>query len=515
MALLLTPELFAWLLVVIATLLLLKQLLAAPAKKRAAVSDSPSLPHPRGLPLVGNLHQLGALPQDSLAALAARHAAPLMLLRLGSVPTLVVSSPDAARAVFQHNDRALSGRPALYAAARISYGFQNISFAPPDGAFWRAARRACLSELLGAPRVRGFRHAREGEAAALVAAVADASGAGAPVNLSELLVTTSNRIVRRVAFGSHDGGEGPMETRAILKETQNLLGAFWVADYVPWLGWLDALRGLRGRLERNFHQLDAFYESVIDSHLHKRTSADDDEDLVDVLLRLHRDPAHGSTFGSRDQIKGILTDMFVAGTDTSAATVEWTMTELVNHPDVLAKAQHEVRSVVGDGADMVREPDLRGLGYLKLVIKESMRLHPPAPLLVPRETIEPCTMQGSEIPAGTRVLVNAKAIGAHPGAWGADAARFVPERHSEVDAGKDFRPWVEDSFALVPFGIGRRSCPGVHFATAVVELVLANLLFSFDWHAPLGEAVDAEEENGLTVYRKNPLVLLAKRAVRE
>ncbi|XP_051217855.1 cytochrome P450 71A9 [Lolium perenne] len=496
-------ELFAWLLVVVATLLVLKQLLA-PAKKRAA---SPSLPRPRGLPLIGNLHQLGALPQNSLAA-------PLMLLRLGSVPTLVVSSPDAARALFQHNDRALSGRPALYAASRFSYGLQNISFAPTEGTFWRAARRACLSELLGAPRVRGFRNAREGAAAALVAAVTDASGAGAPVDLSKLLIATSNRIVTRVAFGGRD--DGGLETSAVLKETQSLLGAFWVADYVPWLGWLDALRGLRGRLERNFHQLDAFYERVIDSHLNKRTSAstdeeEEEEDLVDVLLRLHADPAQGGTFGSRDQIKGILTDMFIAGTDTSAATVEWTMTELVNHPDVLAKAQHEVRSVVGDGSDMVREPDLRGLEYLKLVIKESMRLHPPVPLLVPRETIEPCTVQGCEVPAGTRVLVNAKAIGAHPGAWGPDAALFVPERHSEVEAGKDFRPWVDDSFALVPFGIGRRSCPGVHFATAVVELVLANLLFSFDWSAPLGEAVDTEEVNGLTVYRKNPLLLLAKR----
>ncbi|XP_047062150.1 cytochrome P450 71A9-like [Lolium rigidum] len=499
-------ELFAWLLVVVATLLVLKQLLA-PAKKRAA---SPSLPRPRGLPLIGNLHQLGALPQDSLAVLATRHAAPLMLLRLGSVPTLVVSSPDAARALFQHNDRALSGRPALYAASRFSYGLQNISFAPTEGTFWRAARRACLSELLGAPRVRGFRNAREGAAAALVAAVEDASGAGAPVDLSGLLIATSNRIVTRVAFGDRD--DGGLETSAVLKETQSLLGAFWVADYVPWLGWLDALRGLRGRLERNFHQLDAFYERVIDSHLNKRTDEEDEEeDLVDVLLRLHADPAQGGTFGSRDRIKGILTDMFIAGTDTSAATVEWTMTELVNHPDVLAKAQHEVRSVVGDGSDMVREPDLRGLEYLKLVIKESMRLHPPVPLLVPRETIEPCTVQGCEVPAGTRVLVNAKAIGTHPGTWGPDAALFVPERHSEVDAGKDFRPWVDDSFALVPFGIGRRSCPGVHFATAVVELVLANLLFSFDWSAPLGEAVDTEEVNGLTVYRKNPLVLLAKR----
>jgi cytochrome P450 len=267
-----------------------------------------------------------------------------------------------------------------------------------------------------------------------------------------------------------------------------------------------------GRIKRCRHAMLEIMDAVIQEHRERKaTVGGEDEDLVDVLLRLHADPAQGGTFGSRDQIKGILTDMFIAGTDTSAATVEWTMTELVNHPDVLAKAQHEVRSVVGDGSDMVREPDLQGLEYLKLVIKESMRLHPPVPLLVPRETIEPCTVQGCEVPAGTRVLVNAKAIGAHPGAWGPDAALFVPERHSEVEAGKDFRPWVDDSFALVPFGIGRRSCPGVHFATAVVELVLANLLFSFDWSAPLGEAVDTEEVNGLTVYRKNPLLLLAKR----
>ncbi|KAL6652519.1 hypothetical protein ACP70R_011444 [Stipagrostis hirtigluma subsp. patula] len=499
------PELVALVLLVLATILLFKQLVLAPFKRRSA---SPSLPCPRGLPLIGNLHQLGALPHASLAALASKHAAPLMTLRLGSVPALVVSSADAARAVFQHNDRALSGRPATCAATRFSYGLQDIVFAPPDGAFWRAARRACLSELLGAPRVRGFRDVREAEAAALVAAVTDASGAGSPVDLSEKLMVTSNKIVRRVAFG--DDGDERIDSRAVLEETQKLLGAFFFADYIPSLGWLDALLGLRRRLERNFHELDAFYERVIDEHLNKRAVSKEEEDLVDVLLRLHGDPAHRSTFGSRDQIKGILTDIFIAGTDTSAATVEWTMTELVRHPDVLAKAQQEVRGVVA-GGDIVLESDLPRLHYLKLVIRESMRLHPPAPLLVPRETTEPITVHGCEIPAGTRVLVNATAIGKDPDAWGPDEARFVPERHDGdgVDLA-DHKPWHE-GFALVPFGIGRRSCPGANFATPVVELLLANLLLCFDWRAPHGEDVDVEEENGLTVHRKNPLLLVAQR----
>ena len=187
------------------------------------------------------------------------------------------------------------------------------------------------------------------------------------------------------------------------------------------------------------------------------------------------------------------------------------MTELIKHPDILRKAQSEVRSAVDGGKDMVREADLPRLRYLKSVIRESLRLHPPAPLLVPRETTEACTVRGHEIPAGTRVIVNAKAIGTDAGAWGPDAARFVPERHlaEGVDL-SDHKPWHDGGFALVPFGMGRRSCPGVHFATAVVELLLANLLFCFDWRAPLGE-VDVEEKPGLIVSRNNPLVLVPER----
>ncbi|KAL6882547.1 hypothetical protein ACP4OV_011237 [Aristida adscensionis] len=443
------PELLGCLLLALATLLLLfKQQLLAPYKRR---TTSRSLPSPRGLPLIGNLHQLGALPHAALAAMADKHAAPLMLLRLGSVPTLVVSTADAARAVFQPNDRALSGRPALCAAARLSYGRQDISFAP---------------------RVHG-------EATALVTAVENASRSGSPVNLSDRLVEASSKIVRRVAFGD-EGEEATIgRTKAVLEEAQGLLGSSTPTS--------TSLRFPRMRRMR------------------KRTWLMCSSACTAIRLT--------GTRSAVAESKAFLMDMFIAGTDTSAATLEWTMTELVRHPDILAKAQHEVRSAV-PGRDMVLESDLPGLHYLKLVIRESLRLHPPAPLLVPRETTEPITVSGCEIPAGTRVLVNAKAIGVDTDAWGPDAARFVPERHERdgVDLG-DHKPW-HDSFALVPFGFGRRSCPGVHFATAVVELLLANLLLCFDWRAPPGGEVDVEEENGLTVYRKNPLVLIAQSRTR-
>jgi hypothetical protein len=133
------------------------------------------------------------------------------------------------------------------------------------------------------------------------------------VNLSDRLVVTTNRTVRRVAFGDDVDADvdSSVRTRAILEETQRLLGAFFVADYMPWLGWLDALRGLRRRLERNFRELDAFYEKVIDEHIEKGAKSKEEGDLVDVLLRLHNDPAHQSTFGSRSHIKGILTVRYI------------------------------------------------------------------------------------------------------------------------------------------------------------------------------------------------------------
>ena len=201
-------------------------------------------------------------------------------------------------------------------------------------------------------------------------------------------------------------------------------------------------------------------------------------------------------------------DMFIAGSDTSSATLVWAMCELIRNPSTLKKAQDEVRQQVGKGKQKVEESDLPNLKYLKLVLKETLRLHPPVPLLVPRETTEPCVVRGYEIPAKTRVFINAKAISTDPNVWDdPDPNVFQPERflNCEIDyRGQDFE--------LIPFGVGRRSCPGLNFAILVVELALSNLLYRFDWSLPHGmteDDIDMEEAIGLTTHKKNPLLLLA------
>ncbi|XP_077217915.1 cytochrome P450 71A9-like [Tasmannia lanceolata] len=167
-------------------------------------------------------------------------------------------------------------------------------------------------------------------------------------------------------------------------------------------------------------------------------------------------------------------DLFIAGIDTSSSSLVWTMVELIRNPRAMKIAQDEVRRIIGT-KEMVQESDLHQLNYLQVVVKESLRLHPPAPLLLPRETTEKCIVGGYEIPAKTRVLVNATAIGMDRKYW-ESPEEFLPERF--IDNPIDYRG---QDFEFIPFGIGRRGCPGLQFAIPVIELVLANLLHCFDW----------------------------------
>ncbi|KAF6169639.1 hypothetical protein GIB67_004031 [Kingdonia uniflora] len=462
-------------------------------------------PGPRGLPFIGNLHQLGELPHRSLQHLSSIYG-PLMFLQLGSIPTLIISSADIARELFKNFDRVFSGRPHLYGLTKLSYGCSNITSAP-YGEFWKEVKKITVLELLSAKKVQSFRAVREEELALVMSFITTSSESG-PIDLSEMLPCLVNNIVCRVTFSKKysEVGGGKSRIDAILRDTQTLLGEFALADFFPRLEWIHKFDGLKAKLNKIFMELDKFYDEVIEEHVKRKKLKlkPEHEDLVDVLLRISSDPNQTITL-TRDQIKGVLTDVFFAGTDASSTTVVWTMTELIKNPKEMDKAQEEVRQILGT-KDMVREEDLSQLNYLKLVIKESMRLHPPAPLLVPRETIENCTFHGFYIPAKTRVLVNAAAISRDPKIW-ENPGEFKPDRF--LDNPIDFKG---NDFEFIPFGAGRRGCPGINFAILLIELILANLLHRFDWELPHGlnrEDVDMEEAIGITMHKKISLRLVA------
>lgn len=424
-----------------------------------------------------------------------------MYLRLGSVPTIVASSADTAKEFLKTHDLECCSRPLLTPLDKLSYGFRDIVFVP-YGETWRELRKLCIINLFSRKKVASFRPIREEEVGRMIRSI---SSQRAEINLSEELMSLASDITCRAALGKRyydeesDGGR----VKRILEETQALFNAFFFADYVPALGWLDAFTGARARLEKNFRELDGFYQQVINEHRDPMTRRGDrDEDTIDAMLAMQREAAYITD----DHIKGVLMNIFVAGSDTSSAVVEWTMTELMRNPEVMRKVQDEVRSVVGNKGK-VEESDLDQLHYMKSVLKESMRVHPPVPLLVQRETIQHCRVDGYDVPAKTRLLINTLAIGRDGGVW-ERPDEFYPERF--VDSPIDFRGL---DFQLIPFGAGRRVCPGMHAGILVVEIALANLLYLFDWELPEGASkddIDMTESPGVTVHRKSGLRLVAK-----
>jgi len=252
-----------------------------------------------------------------------------------------------------------------------------------------------------------------------------------------------------------------------------------------------------------FHEFDGFFERVIEEHVDPTRKKSKHEDIADILLGLAKDET-ASFHLTRDHIKGIFMNIFIGGIDTNSVTIIWAMTELARNPRVMQKVQAEIRSHVGKNPK-VDETKVENLKYLKMVVKETFRLHPPATLLLPHESIQHCQIGGYDVYPKTRILVNVWAIGRDPKTW-ENPDEFYPERFegSEID----FRG---QNFELLPFGAGRRICPGLTMGVTAVEFTLANLLHCFDWELPKGmkkEDVSLEEDGGLTVHKKLPLYLV-------
>ncbi|XP_043688287.1 cytochrome P450 71A1-like [Telopea speciosissima] len=463
-------------------------------------------PSPPKLPFIGNLHQLGTLPHRSLRALSHKYG-PLMFMQLGSSPTLVVSSAEILEEITKSQDVVFSSRTRMAAGEKIFYGWNGLAFAS-YGEHWRQMRKFCVLELLSVKRVQSFKFDREEEVGILIEKVNHSCQMGNSVNITDLLLITSNNLISRVALGGKYQGEDNNESKVWLltRELISIFGIFCVREFFPLLGWIDKLTGLDTKINMTFKRLDAFLDQVIQEHLRgkKDDKQSNPEDFVDLLLQALKD----STFNiplTHNNIKGILLDMFVGGIDTTAVTVEWALAEVIRNPRVMKKAQEEVRRVV-DKKSRVEEDDICKMDYLKSIITESLRLHLASPL-IPRETTRDTDIKGYHVPSKTRVFINAWEIQRDPKLWD-NPEEFIPERftNSPIDfKGQDFK--------YIPFGTGRRSCPGMSFALASSVLILANLLCCLDWELPGNskrEDIDMTEAFGIALFKKDPLYLLPK-----
>ncbi|KAK1692116.1 hypothetical protein QYE76_008813 [Lolium multiflorum] len=393
------------------------------------------------------------------------------------------------------HDATFAGRHLSATLEIISCGGQGILFSPYNDR-WRELRKVCVLELFSQRRVLSFRPGREDEVARLLRSVSAECRDGRAVNLSEKICRMMNDVVVRAAVGGRCDRRDDFLHE--LDEAVRLTGGFNLADLYPssrLVRRFSAAARDMGKCQRSIFR-------IVQSIIQERTGGGAGE--------RRRGPARRASEASKGRRA---TDIFGAGSETSSTTVEWAMSELMKNPRILHKAQAEVREAF-KGQGRLSEEDIVKvrLDYLHLVIKETLRLHPPAALLLPRECGATCRVMGYDVPKGTKVFVNVWAIGRDDRYWGADAEAFRPERFDdkEKSAAVDFKG---DDFEFLPFGAGRRMCPGVSLGMANMELALASLLFHFDWELPSGvrpQDLDMTETFGITVRRNSKLWLHAQ-----
>nr|A0A4D6Q415.1 RecName: Full=Flavonoid 3'-monooxygenase CYP75B137; AltName: Full=Cytochrome P450 1; Short=CcCYP1; AltName: Full=Cytochrome P450 75B137; AltName: Full=Flavonoid 3'-hydroxylase CYP75B137 [Crocosmia x crocosmiiflora]QCF41215.1 flavonoid 3'-hydroxylase [Crocosmia x crocosmiiflora] len=474
--------------------------------RRRSAQCPPLPPGPNGWPILGNLPQLGAKPHQTLDALSKQYG-PLFRLRLGSVNVVVASSSAVAAQFLRTHDVNFSNRPPNSGAEHVAYNYQDLVFAP-YGPRWRMLRKLCSVHLFSLKALDDLRPVRQGEVACLVRNLRRHADTGVLVNLGKALnVCATNALARamlgRRVFADEDAQLAEAdEFKEMVVELMRLAGVFNVGDFVPGLGWLD-LQGVVGKMKRLHRRYDAFLDRVIEENQANAKSGD----LLSVLIRLKEADAEGEIKLNNTDIKALLLNLFTAGTDTSSSTVEWVLAELIRHPDILQKTQHELDSVIGRDR-LVAESDLPNLPYLQAVVKETFRLHPSTPLSLPRMASEECIVNGYKIPKHATLLVNVWSIGRDAAVWN-DPLEFRPSRF--LPGGEREHVDVKgNDFEVIPFGAGRRICAGLSLGLRMVQFMTATIVHAYDWSLPKGQEcqkLDMEEAYGLTLQRAVPLMV--------
>ncbi|CAM8933791.1 unnamed protein product [Rhodiola kirilowii] len=468
----------------------------------AKLSSSKKLeaPSPPKLPIIGNLHQMGSYPHRTLASLALRYG-PLMQLKFGSCPTFIISSGKVVEEMVKVHDIAFSNRQESTIYKRLMYECNDLLLAP-YGEYWRQMRGVCFSQLLSSKMVQSLQSLREQETNLLMEKIKNSKSA--PFDLSHMFEYLTKDIVYIATLGKRfsEGQSSEDTLTRVFIEFNSLLGLFNVGDYIPWLSWINNFNGLNERIQNNHQEIDDLLEDVIEDKLARRANNCDAKErwLLDALL----DAQNGDSV-TRDSVKAVILDVFAGGIDTVFVVLEWTMAEFIRNPEILKKAQEQIREIVGDQQKQISKDEIAKMTYLKAVIKESMRMHPPFPL-IPRVTNKEVELHGYTIPDRTRVLINIYAVGRDPACW-EEPDKFKPERFLN-DNGTAIE-YQSSDYSWMTLGAGRRGCPGGLFGLTLIEFVLASLLHNFDWSMPEGGIIDMDEIVALALHKLQPLVVVA------
>uniref|UniRef100_A0A9I9DDC3 Cytochrome P450 81E8-like n=1 Tax=Cucumis melo TaxID=3656 RepID=A0A9I9DDC3_CUCME len=438
------------------------------------------------LPIIGQLYLLKAPLHRTLSEISRRHG-PILFFQFGFRPVLVVSSPSAVEDCLSKNDVIFANRPRLVSGKYLGYNYTSLLWAP-YGEHWRNLRRISSLEILSSHRLQTLSSIRVDEVRKLIRRLYNAENDVVDMR-TEFFELMFNIMMRMIAGKRYYGeavvadSEEGRRFQEIQEETFRLSGKTNLGDFLRVVKWVGLSKGIENRLRELQIRRDDWMQSLIEEH------------------RKKMDNAHSSSSSSiqGDAKKTMIEVLLLAGTEGSINTMEWLLSLLLNHPHSLRRAQMEIDNVVGKTNRLLEESDLTHLPYLRSLIHETLRMYPPGPLLIPHESSQDCHVGGFHVPAGTMLFVNVWAIQNDPTVW-VEPEKFNPDRFKSDGEG----------FKWMPFGAGRRRCPGESLGLRVVGLVIGSLIQCFEWESMGGKCIDMSEGGGLTLPKALPLRTLCR-----
>ncbi|KAK1440744.1 hypothetical protein QVD17_06575 [Tagetes erecta] len=458
-------------------------------------------PSPFWLPIIGHLHLLSPIPHQAIHRLSLRHG-PIFKLFIGSEPCVVASSPETAKEFLRTYETSYLDRPRNSAITCITYGSKDFSFGP-YGSHWKFMKKIITSQLLNVTTMDSLLPLRRNEITRFLKCISENASIGKAVNLNAELVKLSNNLITRLLFSrrcSENDGDAE-DIRKLVFEIINIMESFNLSDNIRAFKRLD-LQGFGKRVKDVHRRYDALIERIIKDHEEARKQGTQSErkDLLNILLDIAQDDSMEIKL-TRENIKAFILNIFVAATDNSAILTEWALSELINNPKIMKKAVEEIDHVVGKNR-LLQESDIPNLPYLQAITKETLRLHPSV-ALIPRRSTEDRKVSGYDIEANTTIFINAWSLGRDPNYW-ESPLEFRPERFEEKQL--DIRGQY---FELLPFGSGRRMCPGISLGLHMVHATLGALIQCFEWKGEKGEnltSINMDEGHAFSIPRANPLV---------
>ncbi|XP_028777561.1 3,9-dihydroxypterocarpan 6A-monooxygenase-like [Neltuma alba] len=453
-------------------------------------------PSPPALPVIGHLHLVGSVIPKSFQNLA-RLYGPLMQLRLGASKTLIVSNAQVAGEVYKTHELNFCYRPEFGSSDHDTYTGSYFITAP-YGLYWRFMKKLCVTQLLSTSQLGRFTHVRDQEVKNLLDSLLQCSREAKACDLSLKLTSLTNNILCRTAMSTTCDAE---HIYRLVRGCLELGAKLSLGEVLGPLAKFD-LFGYGRKVAKVKGELDQILETIMEEHekelSHKTCEEEERKDMMDILLQVYKDP-NAEVKLKRNDLKAFFLEILLAGTDTTSVALQWAMAEIINHPGVLNRLREEMDSMVGTRR-LVKESDVPNLPYLRAVVKEVLRLHPSAPFAL-RQSAEDCSINGYDVKGQTRTLVNVYAIMRDPQVW-PNPEEFLPERFLEGNA----MEMKGQDLSYVPFGSGRRGCPGASFALTVMHSTIAALIQCFDWKVKGGTKVDTTEGSGFSVGLAKPLV---------